>query len=78
MTHRHLGHPHRGLVLNPVNGQLGKVDQARVSQHFQAVGSSLLAGSILERLPTDEAYEDDFGEHGGSPVDSIYPSVAAP
>ena len=55
--------------------------QSRPGQSVPAFPGSriiLLAGSILERLPTDEAYEDDFGEHGGSPVDSIYPSVAAP
>jgi hypothetical protein len=49
----------------------------RAAWHFQAAGSFLPLELILERL-LPEAYEGDFGEHGGPPVHSIYPSVAAP
>ena len=49
MTHQPKGHPRKGLVLNLINGQHGKVDQARVSQHFQAAGSFLLVELILIR-----------------------------
>ena len=35
-------HPHKGLVPSPINEQYGKVDKARASQHFRAVGSFLL------------------------------------
>ena len=53
VTRRHQDHSRRVLVPSPVNGQSGKVDQARVSQHFQVAGSFLLVELILERLLTD-------------------------
>jgi len=41
-TYRRQDHHHRGLNPSPIKEQYGRVDSARASQHFRAVGSFLL------------------------------------
>ena len=59
--------------------------QSRPGQNVPAFSGSRIvltrgidSKATAYRRTSQTAYEDDFGEHGGSPYDSIYPSVAAP
>ena len=61
-SHRPQGLPRRGLVLSPVNGQFGKVDQTRISKLFQAVESFAHRDNPHGNKNPNIAFQSDLDE----------------